>query len=222
MKKTSLVAIFIIIFSINANSASNTNIEIGVNYSSLRTEGGTSKPGLCFGVGRDIYPFRSFNGYIGFGLSYVRRTVRLENKTWPSGFYTDDSDIVYGDIIIDESYLDLPVKLGYHFNKSKSISINIYTSLTLSIPIKNHTIYQTNKIVYLTPDEKGTFYFDYYKTDETYLDKFTNAQIGFILFFKKVGLGCRYEKALTETDCTGFVLIKDKIDSFQIMVHVYF
>ena len=222
MKKTGLVAIFIIIFSINANSASNTNIEIGVNYSSLRTEGGTSKPGLCFGVGRDIYPFRSFNGYIGFGLSYVRRTVRLENKTWPSDFDYNWADIEYGNITISDSYLILPVKLGYHFYKNNKVSINVYISLSRCIPIMDHKRYDHIKTVYLTHEEKGTLDFDYGKADGPNRTASTCAEIGFILFFKKVGLGCRYEKALSETDCTGFVLRKDNIDSFQVMVHVYF
>ncbi len=223
VKLTIFSIIFILCTSLTSKAnAAKTNIEIGVNCSTLRNEDSKSEPGLCFGIHKDFYPIRSFNGYFGFGLNYARREIFLENITWPSNFFIQDSDIVYGNMKINIQHLNLPIKVGYHLFKSKTFSINVYSSYMLNIPFINDNSHKRKREIQLSHEERRTFDFDYTHADETSADIFFSAQVGFMVLFHKFGFGCRYEKAQGETDCSSSLVIRDEMDSIQMLFHIYF
>ena len=71
-------------------------VKLGVNYSSFRTEGGKSQPGVSLSIGKKHYPIQKFNGFWGFELGYARERILLEDKTWPTSFAPPYSGIVIG------------------------------------------------------------------------------------------------------------------------------
>jgi len=93
MKHIIFLLLIIILMPVSIKAKTNTYIKVGANISSFRTEEGKSEPGLCFGIGKEFYPFRKFNGFFGFGLDYQQKKFILENRTWRSDPNYDDSDI---------------------------------------------------------------------------------------------------------------------------------
>ena len=192
-------------------------VKLGVNYSSFRTEGGKSEPGLTFGVGKDFYSTQTSNGFVGFEVNYTRKKVILENKTWPSGFNPDDSDVVIGDIRTDISFIDIPFRIGYKLPiKKQNISMQVLSGFAVSLPIKDHSGGTINDIIFLDPNEKGVFEFDYVRWTDKSTSVSVNIQFGARICANSIGLDVMYLHAITNTE--GFVVqtISDKIDTFKV------
>ena len=192
-------------------------VKLGVNYSSFRTEGGKSEPGLTFGVGKDFYSTQTSNGFVGFEVNYTRKKVILENKTWPSGFNPDDSDVVIGDIRTDISFIDIPFRIGYKLPiKKQNISMQVLSGFAVSLPIKDHSGGTINDIIFLDPNEKGEFEFDYVRWTDKSTSVSVNIQFGARICANSIGLDVMYLHAITNTE--GFVVqtISDKIDTFKV------
>ena len=192
-------------------------VKLGVNYSSFRTEGGKSEPGLTFGVGKDFYSTQTSNGFVSFEVNYTRKKVILENKTWPSGFNPDDSDVVIGDIRTDISFIDIPFRIGYKLPiKKQNISMQVLSGFAVSLPIKDHSGGTINDIIFLDPNEKGVFEFDYVRWTDKSTSVSVNIQFGARICANSIGLDVMYLHAITNTE--GFVVqtISDKIDTFKV------
>ena len=192
-------------------------VKLGVNYSSFRTEGGKSEPGLTFGVGKDFYSTQTSNGFVGFEVNYTRKKVILENKTWPSGFNPDDSDVVIGDIRTDISFIDIPFRIGYKLPiKKQNISMQVLSGFAVSLPIKDHSGGTINDIIFFYSNEKGVFEFDYVRWTDKSTSVSVNIQFGARICANSIGLDVMYLHAITNTE--GFVVqtISDKIDTFKV------
>ena len=191
-------------------------VEFGVNYSSFRTEGGKSEPGLTIGFGKNYYPIQNFNGFFGFDVRYVRKRILLENKRWPSGFDPSNADLMIGDIKSDISFLDLPIRFGYSVQIRKSFNISLQTGASLSIPIKNHTKLKSLKIIQLGSEERGSVEFDYILWDIHGVKGSIDLQYSIALIFRSAVLRFFYSHALTATEGFTDLMISDKLDSFHI------
>ncbi|MGH7597886.1 MAG: hypothetical protein ACREOI_16175 [bacterium] len=181
--------------------------------------GSKSEPGLTFGFGKDYYPIRSFNGFFGFEVSYTRKKVTLKNRTWPSGFNPKDSDVVIGDIRADISFIEIPVRIGYTLPIKKQImSMQVLSGFAASLPIKNHSGGTINDIIFLDPDEKGKFEFDYVRWTDKKTSASMSLQLGFRILGGPVGLDVTYLHAISNTE--GFVVqtVSDRLDTFIITV----
>jgi hypothetical protein len=195
-----------------------TYLKLGVNYASLRREGGKSEPGLTLGLGKDFYPIGSFNGFFGFNLYYVTKKLKLENKTWPSGFNPKDSDVVIGDIPLDRSYLEFHTKLGYNFSLSHNkAAIGLFAGPLFSFPIKYLSRSLSDSTIFLDPDERGKYEFDYLLCESEGADKILHWFIGIAAVYKSIGIEIRYDRA-SRQKCIRGLTINDALDSIHVML----
>lgn len=210
-----IIALYLLIpFSIEAKSP--TYVKLGMNISSFRNEEGQSKPGICFGLGKEFYPIRSFDGFFGIGVDYQRRKVVLKNRTWKSNIFIDDSDIESANIDVDVSYLDIPLKLGYSIGVRKSLILNIYTGCSISIPVKNHTVISNQTTLPLGPDERRGYRYDYLIVDENVIIPSTNLYFGIILKYNRYLLNINLIKAISKTEGFTSLNVEDKLDCFEL------
>jgi hypothetical protein len=193
-------------------------VKLGVNYSSLRTEGGKSEPGLTLGVGKDFYPIRSFNGFLGFNLSYATKKLKLENKTWPTGLDPKNSNVSVGDVVLDRSYLEFYTRLGYSISLShKKATIELFAGPLLSFPIKYLSRSLSDSTIFLNPDERGKYEFDYLLCESEGADKILHWFMGVAVVYKSFGVEIRYDRA-SRQNCIRGLTIDDALDSFHVMV----
>lgn len=193
-------------------------LKLGLNYSSLRTEGGKSEPGLTLGLGKDFYPIRSFNGFLGFDLSYATKKLKLENKTWPEGLDPAHSNVRIGDIPLDRSYLEFHTKLGYSFSLSRNrASIGLFAGPSLSFPIRYLSRFLADSTIFLDPDERGKYEFDYLRCESEGADKILHWFMGIAVIYKSLGIEIRYDRA-SRQNCIRGLTIDDALDSFHVMV----
>lgn len=192
-------------------------LKAGVNYSSLRTEGGKSEPGLTLGIGKDFYPIRPFNGFLGFNLSYATKKLKLENKTWPGGLDPEHSNAQVGDIPLDRSYLEFHTKLGYNFSlPCNRASIGLFAGPLLSFPVKYLSRFLADSTIFLDPDERGKYEFDYLRCESEGADKILHWFMGVAVVYKSFGIEVRYDRA-SRQNCIRGLTIDDALDSFHVM-----
>lgn len=190
-------------------------VKLGINYSSFRTEGGRSEPGLTFGVGKDFYLIRSFKGFWGFGVDYARKKVTLENKVTPTSFDPKYSDVVIEDIKANIAYMDILFSVGYvPLEKSGKYSLRAFGGFTISLPIKNHTELNEKKIIFLGPDEWGKYEFDYVIGSYESINPSTNLLTGISFNYKSFILYINLSRALSSTRGFTNLSVRDRIDSF--------
>ncbi|MCA9732717.1 hypothetical protein KC799_11350 [candidate division KSB1 bacterium] len=190
-------------------------VKLGVNYSSFRTEGGKSGPGLTLGLGKDIYPIRPFNGFWGFDVSYVTKKMKLENKTWPTGWNPDDSDVRIGDIPLDRSYLEIQTKLGYNISISHiETNVHLFAGPSLSFPIKYLSRFLADSTIFLEPDERGKYEFDYLRCESEGADKILRWFMGVAVMYRDLGIEIRYDRALRQK-CIRGLTVNDAQDSIH-------
>ena len=193
-------------------------LKLGVNYSFFRTEGGKSEPGLAFGVDKDFYPIRSFNGFFGFELGYAIKKFKLQNKTWPTDFYQPElSDVMIGDIPLDRSYIEFHTKIGYNFPGFRNkVAITLFGGPFFSFPIKYLQRFVADTTIELSPDEKGKYKFDYLRCESDGVDRILNWFVGIAVFYKSIGIDICYNRG-SRTGCIRGLTIDDALDSFSAM-----
>lgn len=192
-------------------------LKAGINYSSFRTEGGKSEPGLILGVGKDFYPIPSFDGFFSFELGYITRKLRLENKTWPTGLDPKNSNVSVGDIPLDRSYLEFHTKLGYSFSLSHNRSfIGLFAGPSLSFPIRYLSRSLSDSTIFLNPDERGKYEFDYLLCESEGADKILRWFMGIAVIHRSFGIEIRYDRA-SRQNCIRGLTIDDALDSFHVM-----
>lgn len=193
-------------------------LKLGLNYSSLRTEGGKSEPGLTLGVGKDFCPIRSFNGFLGFNISYATKKLKLENKTWPTDIDPKFSDVRVGDIPLHRSYVEIHPKFGYGFLLSKTkVAMKLFAGPSLSFPIKYLSRFLADSTIFLSPDERGKYEFDYLRCESEGADKILHWFMGIAVVYKSLGVEIRYDRA-SRQNCIRGLTINDALDSFHVMV----
>ena len=217
MKRIMPLLLISILMPISIKARTNTYIKTGINISFFRTDEGKSEPGFCFGVSREFYPIRSFNGFLGLGLNYQQKKYILENRTWSTNYFDpDDSDINLGNINVNVSFIEIPVMFGYSVNINDSFTSSIYAGYGLSIPISEHTKCSNVKIIPLEPEKRGTYEFDYILLDENYTTISQNFHFGARLSYKRFAIILNYAMALTITEGVSTLSVRDKIDTFEI------
>lgn len=208
-------------------------VKLGVNYSSFRTEGGKSKPGLTFGVGKNCYPIQNFRGSWGIEVGYTKEKILLEHKTWPTNFFPPYSGVVNGGFEVSLSYLDLSMYLGYFLNAQKAVNFEVFVGPSLSLPVGNSTKGTDSEIIYLAPDEISRFDFDFYHYDadpgpallpfmERGMNLNTSMIVGTKLHWKHVHLSLSYSRAISKTEGIISLTLFDKIDRFSVSVGIDF
>ncbi len=193
-------------------------LKIGVNYSSCRTKGSKSEPGLTIGFDKNYYPIQSHNGFWGFGISYVQKKAKLENKTWPTDFDPTFSNVEIGDLQYQIGYLEIPINIGYDIiRENNRIFLKVYTGSSLSIPIHKNSAAGSRTLI-LDPDQKGKFKFDYLRWDGvgalSTLAINLHADVAF--YYGRVGIDFHYSRAISEIKPSGALTVQHKLDSFQI------
>ena len=222
--KNLMICLFVIIFlnPLLVFAQPSNYVKVGVNYSFFRTEGGRSEPGLAFGLGKNFYPIRSFNVFGSGEVCYLRKKVTLENKTWPTSFDPSISDIAIGDIIVDIGFLEIPVNVGYFLRVNKHVVMKPSVGASLSIPIQMKTYITNSRTIFLDPDDKGKYEFDYLHWDEVHANVSTNLQMRFDFYYRCFGLLIQYQRAFVKTKSSRSLTIEDKLDSFQISLSYAF
>lgn len=215
-----IFSFFIIIFLLPclSDAQSPTYLKVGINHSSFRTEGGKGQIGSYIGIGKEYYPIKTFNGFLGIDLTNIRKKIDVVNKSWPAGFDPTDSDVVIGDIHISIEYLEIPIKAGYSIPINDRSSLSFFTGYAISIPIKNHTSGKQNEIIHLSPDERGKYIFDYVRWDDVKINTSRNFQFGARFVYKPIVLEASYSRALQKTEGFSILIIRDKLDSYQVAV----
>jgi hypothetical protein len=193
-------------------------LKVGINYSSFRTEGGKSEPGVTLGFGKAFYPIRSFNGFFGFDLSYATKKLKLENKTWPGSLDPEHTNVHVGDIPLDRSYLEFHTRLGYSFSLSHNkAAVGLFAGPLLSFPIKYLSRFLADSTIFLDPDERGKYEFDYLRCESEGADKHLHWFMGIAVIYKSFGIEIRYDRA-SRQNCIRGLTINDALDSFHVMV----
>lgn len=195
-----------------------TYLKLGVNYSYLRTEEGKNEPGLTVGLGKDFYPIRSFNGFFGLSSSYVIKKLKLEDKTWPTNMQPEWSDVEVGNVPLDRSYLEFHTKLGYRFSLLyNKATIGLFAGPLLSFPIKYSSRFLSDSTIFLDPDERGKYEFDYLRCESEGADKILHWFMGITVTYKSFGIETRYDRA-SRQKCIRGLTINDALDSFHVML----
>ena len=122
-----------------------------------------------------------------------------------------------GDIRTDISFIDIPFRIGYKLPiKKQNISMQVLSGFAVSLPIKDHSGGTINDIIFLDPNEKGVFEFDYVRWTDKSTSVSVNIQFGARICANSIGLDVMYLHAITNTE--GFVVqtISDKIDTFKV------
>lgn len=218
--KSLISFLFVVLFCVpHLLPAQNSKyVKAGFNYSTFRTEGGKSTPGLVFGIGKDSYTPRWSNVFWGGEICYVRKTTSLNNKSWPGGMDPSDADLVTGNIKADISFIEIPLKIGYTSSVSKAIDVNLQVGPVFSIPIKNHTKLENRQITFLGPEERGYVDFDYILTDFGGISGAFGIQYGVSCSFKSMTLLFSYSYAFLEMKGFTNISVKDELDSFQLIL----
>ncbi|MGH7491948.1 MAG: hypothetical protein ACREOO_06095 [bacterium] len=201
-------------------------LKLGVNYSSFRTEGGKSEPGLTLGFGKKHNPIQDFDGFWGFELGYARERILLEDKTWPTSFFPPYSGVVNGGFEVSLSYFDLSLYLGYLLKAKKIVSLEFFVGPSLSIPVGNGTKETGSKIIYLDPEEIAGYDFDYYHYDadpgeglpfiERGMNLKTSMIVGAKLHWRNFHLSLNYFRAFNKTEGIISLTLFDKIDRLSL------
>ncbi|MBC6951767.1 hypothetical protein DWB58_27930 [candidate division KSB1 bacterium] len=196
--------------------------KLGANYSYLRTDGGKSRPGLTLGVGKDFYPIRSFDGFLGFELGYITKKMKLENKTWPTNMQPEWSDVEVGDVPLNRSYLEFHTKLGYRFSLfHNKAAIGLFVGPLLSFPIKYSSRFLSDSTIFLDSDERGKYEFDYLRCESQGADKHLHWFMGIAVIYKNLGTEMCYDRA-SRQNCIRGLTINDALDSFHVMLFYTF
>lgn len=193
-------------------------VKLGVNYSSFRTEGGKSEPGLAVGFDRNYYLMQSLNGFWGFGISYVQKKAKLKNKTWPTDFDPTFSNVEIGELQYQIGYLEIPLNIGYDIiRKNNRIFLRAYTGSSLSIPIHKNSA-ATSRALILEPDQKGKFKFDYLRWDGVgaLSTLAVNLHADVVFYYGRFGIDFHYSRAFSEIKPSGALTVQHKLDSIQI------
>lgn len=229
-----ITSAFLIPFLLEAKSP--TYVKLGVNISSFRNEEGKSEPGICFGVGKEFYPIRSFNGFFALELSYVRKKVTLKDRTWPTDFqFPEYGEVRIGDIQISVGYIEIPLRIGYLLKVSKNTHLKFHSGISLSIPVNNKTKIKNIRPINLSPEQKNKYECDYYLLDldpgelpllspfiARGIDWSINLNIGIRVNWKKIFIDLTFYKALNKTGGFTSLTLKDKLDSFQTSIGFIF
>ena len=218
MQKTILVILAIVILPISLEAKSPTYFKFGANLSYLRHTEGKNKPGICLEIDKYFFPIRAFNGFVGVGLGYTIKRLKLENKTWPSGMEPEWSDVSIGDIPLDRSYFDFAAKVGCSFSlfRNKAL-VELFSGASLSFPIK-YLSYFADSTIFLSPDERGKYKFDYLRCESEGADKYVNWILGIALIYKDFGIEMRYDRAASAQECIRGLNINDALDSFRLLL----
>ncbi len=213
-----LIGVFLFPLSLFAQPSNSNYLKLGSNYSFLRKEGGKSEPGLTLGVGKDFYPIRSFNGFLGLNLGYVTKRLKLENKTWPTDIDPKFSDVRVGDIPLHRSYVEIHTKFGYGFPLSKTkVAIKLFAGPSLSFPIKYLSHFLADSTIFLNPNEREKYEFDYLRCESEGADKILHWFLGVAAVYKNIGIEIRYDRA-SRQNCIRGLTINDAQDSFHVML----
>jgi hypothetical protein len=218
MKKMASFLLVIFTFIIAATGSSRTlkYVELGINKSQFRTEKCKSLIGLSMGIGLEYYPLKSFNSFFDLGLTFQQKKFILENRTWRSDPYYDQSEIEKANININISNVEIPIKIGYMINIKNKYRTNLFTGYSLSIPIMNNTKIKNQMTVPLGPEERKTYKFDYLPLDENYTIPSTNFLIGCRFIINRLAIIIIYSRALSITEGASSLSVKDKIDTLKI------
>lgn len=190
-------------------------IKLGSNWSELPSEDSESVPGLCAGFGITHWGTTSNGVFSSVELLYIRKNILLRQRTWPGGLEPEISDVEVGDIPIDISYLELPCKIGYNFGLNNAdCSLNLFAGGSFSIALAYHSKIQSHTI-FLPPEEKGKFDFDYLRCSQNTQILAFNYLGGVAFAFKKVRFEIAYSFGVTELKCLRGLTISDQINSVQ-------
>lgn len=217
MKKT--LIIFLLLLMWTGLKAGDLVLEAGSSWSYFRNEGGTSYPKPCLGAGFQFYPIPEFNGFWSIGLTYLRKKMVLENKSWPTNVYDlNDSDVIIGNIIIDHSFLEVPLEIGYQINLKSRWKSVIFIGGSMAIPfINNSKVKRVNEII-LERGDKGNYNYDYFKVDEPVVNRSKNLNLGLQIFNGSFGFELIYIHAMETTKSLIDLTLKDYVDSFRVLI----
>jgi hypothetical protein len=222
MKKRCLISfVMILLIPLFANAESNGYANLGVNFSSLRKQGG--KCGLGNSIGLGIEFVKPSAPYFAIEASYVTKKVTLQNKTWPSNMEPEWSDIRIGDIPLERSYFEFNLKLGYSFSLFRNkAAIELFSGPLLSFPFKYSSRFIADSTIFLDLDERGKYEFDFLRCDSEGADKFINWFMGITVAYKSFGIEFRYVRALSPQECIRGLTINDALDSFYFLLRYSF
>ncbi|KAA3612156.1 MAG: hypothetical protein DWQ05_19330 [Calditrichaeota bacterium] len=220
LKKSIILLFAFIIFILPSLQAQKgPYVNMGMSLAKFRTEGGKSKPGFLFGVGRNFFPVKNFNGFVGLELGYAQLITALENKRLLIWVDESGAVIVAGDIKPNISFIDLTLKTGYRLPEYKSVNLSLYVAPFLALPIKRGTDGSVTEHYLFGPDELDNLEYDYVRKDEYEAMVLQNGiQYGMTFEYRQFALSISYSHASTKIE--GFTThdIKDKLDSMQVLL----
>lgn len=221
-KKCFLIIIILVLFPLSSNAKVLKYIGIGVTRATLRSEGGKSDWGQFVGLGLEY----STSSPLLFAIeaAYATKKVTLENKSWPTGFPPEFSDVFIGNIDIHGSFLELAVKIGCYIPViGNRMSIKVFTGPTISTQLKYIGNIRADTTIFLDPDERGNYKFDYLRDESEKLPESSiNFIIGATISYKSLGAEVRISRAIGERKGLWALNINDKIDCFHILLNYAF
>ena len=214
--------LILVIFLTTNLFAADFYTKLGVNWSNLQKEDDDSVPGLCAGFGIEHHWKISKGISSTIELLYIRKKSLLEERTWPAGFDPEYSSIRIGDLPIDISYLELPVKIGSDLkSKNGNYSIRLFIGGSVSIPIAYHSK-SRSRTLFLTPDERDGFEFDYLRSYQSTQATAFNYLGGIAFAFKQLGFEIVYVGGISELKSLRGLTISDRLNSIQTVFLYYF
>jgi hypothetical protein len=223
MKKQYLFLVVIIfLIPLVAKAKINKYVNVGMTFSTLRTQGGKSEWGKFLGFGIEYYKPSSL--LFALDAAYATKKVTLENKSWPSGFDLLDSDALIGNVDIHGSFLEFSAKIGYNFSiVGNQVSLTLFTGPAFSTQLKYIGDLRADRTIFLDPDERGKYKFDYLRDESEKLPESSmDYIIGTTASYKKLGVEIRFARALTRRKGLWALSINDKIDCFYILLRYAF
>ncbi len=208
--------------SLTAEAKIYKTIGAGVTRATLRAEGGKSEWGEFWGVGLE-YSKPSFL-FLGLEGAYLTKKISLGEKSWPTSYFITDADVNIGDVDIHGSFFDLAAKIGYSLPVfSGKIFLKPFVGCALSTQIEYIGNLREKKNIFLDPEERGHYPFDYLRGEERALpETSTDVLVGVIVSYRFIQTELRAARSLSERVGLWGLNINDKIDCFYVLVHYCF
>lgn len=202
-------------------------VKTGVNYSTFRTKGGKSQPGIVIGAGKKFYPIHKFNGFWGVELGFVNERIRIKDKTWPTNFHPPYSGITRGGFEVHLNYIDFSILFGFKALNLGLVDAELFLGPCLAIPVKNNTKVTGTTIIYLDPEQMKNYEFDYLHYDADpgdpllpFIERGMNINkslsFGAKLYWKNLHLTLNYVRSFSKTEGIIGLTLFDYLDKFMI------
>jgi len=202
------------------SAKSRTILKYGIVQTNFRHQVSQSISRHSFAISREYFPMDNNHFFFSYDFMVARKSVLLSNRTW-TVYYDDPNTLGKGDVKVDVSFIELPIKFGYTLSLfPKWIHLQIFLGSALSMPVYDFSRLITRDVRHLSRKDRTQFV--YSSLDEASSNNSFNSIFGTAIEYKFIGFELYYSRALGETSNVNGMTIVDYFDCWQFMLRLSF